>query len=157
MCKVCEAGYIGWLMTKRVKSKEMTITEFCDYFGITKKEAYEHLERHQMPDPMDNISEGEDYYQRLRAILESLDKIITKSLSNPKVNLQALTALIREYRTTMMALADIKKKMAESEKILEVEQYNKKLDQLVTAITEVLCPACRAKVIEVLHDLEESD
>ena len=153
-CKVCEAGYIGYLMTQRVKAKEITITEFCDYFGITKKEAYEHLERHKMEKPEETLSETRKHLDNLKFILDNLNTLLTKALANPKTNLQALTGLIREYRSTLQAVAELENKVRESEKILEVEEYNRKLDRLVSVLTEELCPKCKAKLVEVLDEIE---
>jgi len=160
-CKICQKGAEGDYWTAQFHLNKISIKDLCDYFSITRQEAWEHVNKHS-PQPttpfiLDESSEEAkefDYYMKLKRVAKALEKWINYLASQDvptKDTVSQLSSLVKEYRHILMNLAEIEGKVQKGQVVVELKQYNEKLDEMITLIVEELCDDCRVKVLGKLE------
>ena len=167
MCKICDSGLLGYIWTVDVKNKKRTIKEMCDFFNVSRQEAWEHLNKHQMDPPetpyqmdsketeVEGMDESTiDYYLKFKKMIKHLEswiEYIMKHNNPDRHTVGALSSLVKEYRQALMNLAEIEGKIQRGQVVVELQQYNNKLDEIVELIIEELCDECKVKTLEKLE------
>jgi len=161
-CPVCNAGSEGYFITESYLQGRVTIRQICDLFNITKEQALEHIHIHHpngyVEQPTDDLQNIINYRRKLYLLLLDLEMWLkrVKSTSAEELSFKtvnALTSLVKEYRQVLSVLAELDGKINKNQVVVELQDYNRKLDEIVTLIVEELCDDCRAKVMGKLENV----
>ena len=147
-------------MTQQLKQRKIDFTSFCRFFNVTKEEAEEHLRSHDMSEfaivDDDKRDSAIDYYNKFKTILDHLEKWINVVVSSGKYDKSAvlnLTTLVKEYRQALMNLAELEGKIQRGQTIVQIQQYNQKLDELVEIVLNEVCDRCRERILARLETM----
>ena len=67
-----------------------------------------------------------------------------------KANIDSLTKLVKEMRTTITTIAEFKGRLDRSTTKINIEKVEGKVLTLVNVILEDVCDDCRSKITEVM-------
>jgi len=161
-CPICAAGSEGFFVTESYLQGRVSFRQICDLFNVTKQQALEHIHLHHPngyeEKPSDDLQQIINYRNKFYLLLLDLEMWINRvkntggeELSYKTIN--ALTSLIKEYRQVLSVLAELDGKINKNQVVVELQNYNQKLDEIVTLIVEELCDDCRAKVLGKLENV----
>ena len=159
-CPICSAGSEGFFITENYLHGRVSFKQLCDLFNVSKQQALEHVHHHH-PDgytnaPSDDLQQIINYRNKFYLILLDLEMWINKVKNSNEATyktISALTSLIKEYRQILTTLAELDGKINKNQVVVELQNYNQKLDELVTIIVEELCDDCKTRVMGKLEQV----
>jgi len=161
-CKVCKHPKALQVMRK-VFAGEMTYVEAAKELELPTSTVFHCFSNHwEMEATADSVimrlkeaKTVDDYVEVLKVILEKLIGQLKHELDKPgsAINQSAITRVIQEVRRTMRDVLEFEGQL-KSGPLIQLTVLETQFTKLTSVLFTELCPKCRAKLLEVLPELE---
>lgn len=152
-CKMCSDGPVGVKWTRDIMLGVKSLEQCALHYEITISEVQEHVYTHEiLREDVDDIDD-QFYLDKLLRMLAYMENWATELMGDgeaDKSNIDSLTKLVKEMRTTITTIAEFKGRLDRSTTKINIEKVEGKVLTLVNVILEDVCDDCRSKITEVM-------